>query len=79
MANSFRTNKAWREGGPEGKTILVKSGILTIDTTAEGGGAVGDFPPSMFGLHKFYGVGSIVGGALATSIPNRAVWNWHYS
>ncbi len=61
MANAFTASRAWRYGGPVGKTLLQVEGVLVIDTTANGGAAADDLPASMFGLK------TIIGPAIITN------------
>jgi hypothetical protein len=60
MANAFTATRAWRSGGPVGKTFLHQLGTLVVDTTASGGAADGDLPATMFGLTEIISVGHIV-------------------
>jgi len=59
MAKAFTVETTWREGGPEGKTILAVRGILAITVSGEGG-AVDDLPASLFKLNRILDCGPIV-------------------
>lgn len=58
MANSFTKSSVRRTAGPEGKTYLIITGILAIDSAV--GAAADDIPASLFGLNKIVDVGPIV-------------------
>lgn len=60
MANAFTASKAFRFGGPVGKTMLRLYGSLVIDTTASGGAVDDDLPATTFGLREIVGCASIV-------------------
>ena len=60
MANTFAASASYRFAGPVGKSCKKIQGVLAIDTTASGGGAVDDLPASMFGLNKIVDCSPIV-------------------
>jgi len=47
---TFTVTRAWREGGPEGKSYLVCRGVLSIPADENVGAAAGEIPASLFGL-----------------------------
>jgi hypothetical protein len=56
MANAFTATRAWRWGGPVGKTFLTVEGTLVIDTTSSGGASALDLTAALFGLSEIIGV-----------------------
>ena len=47
-------------GGPVGKSLIMRTGTLVIDTTATGGAVDGDLPATMFGLTRILDCAQIV-------------------
>lgn len=59
MANGFIVTDAHRFAGPVGKTLVLRRGTLTIDTTATVGATAGDLPASMFGFSELLNVSAV--------------------
>lgn len=52
MANVFQVQRVWRTAGSVGKSLQIVTGLLVIDTTAQGGADPADLPASMFGMSR---------------------------